>query len=400
MKKKRLLLELHMKSAWKLFPMMLLGTLVMTLILGISLYMMVNYEIHREDVGKYEVALVVEDDNIYTHMAISYLYGEKMVSDFCHIEEMTSEEAAVSLKDGSVSAVVYVPEGFMQGVLEGNNIPARIILEHAGIGSKSGQFRSMISAAALDLGLTQAAIYAVDDLCVKYGKLEAIQESENYLNQELFRFFMGRSKVLKKVSVSATGDLSIPVFYSAVFLVMLLFFQMMLMGRFFITENSMFRRILINQKNMGIVFLNVSQWASITVMYCILFAVVYIACTFDGIVVLRLGAFVKMAVAIGCVVAIGQLVAHLAKDTVTMALTLFFYGLADLFVAGNLVPQVFLPALINRLGAFCPTRYIVSCMGSGIAGNGQWISVMMTLVIGVIFFCATNVADYYKNQME
>ncbi|MGN0160638.1 MAG: ABC transporter permease [Lachnospiraceae bacterium] len=400
MNKKGMLVQLNIKKAFHYIPLAVLGTLVMGAILGMLVYGVILYEARSgEESAKMPVALVVEDENPYTDMAVSYITGEKTVNDLCDITRMSREEAVGLLNEGKVEAIVLVPENFMNGVLTGDNIPARIILDKAGVGTKSGQFRSLIAAAALDLGVTQAAIYAVDELCVELG-IDAIEESEDYLNVELFKYFMRRSRVLDVNQITATGDLSLVEFYVAVLVVLLLFLIVIVCGKLFIPEHGMFDRILAGKERMGDIFVTLSELHGVILGYYVLLAGLYLCLCLAGFIPFHWASPVILWFVISCVFTIGMFLCRLAGNQVTAALTVFLYTMVDLFTAGNLVPAVFLPELVNRIGMFFPTRYIVRCMGGILTGVVDWKNCGIVLLIAVIFFGGIIIVNRLKNKVE
>ena len=69
-----------------------------------------------------------EEDSSYIGRLASYLGELSSASAGLEFEIMSEEAARRELKDGEVFAIMLIPDGMMEGILWGNNIPATIIL--------------------------------------------------------------------------------------------------------------------------------------------------------------------------------------------------------------------------------------------------------------------------------
>ena len=85
------------------------------------------------------------------------------VKSICDFEYMNKEECLDKLNAGKLYAVMEVPEGFVQDIMNGTNTPVKILLPR-GTGLESRIFKELTDAGASTLGAGQAGIYAGDEL--------------------------------------------------------------------------------------------------------------------------------------------------------------------------------------------------------------------------------------------
>ena len=175
--------------------------------------------------GKVKVALVVDDDNIYVNAAINYLFEDEKVRELCEFTRTDMKTAAEMLLNGEKQAVVLIPEGFFDAIMNGGNVSPKVILKKSGQISSLAYFQEMISAGAKSLAIAQAAIYAADDICRTLAP-EKYNETENYLNRTLMLTVLRRDTLFKTQIVSPTGNVTLAGFYIAGAVMAVILFSM------------------------------------------------------------------------------------------------------------------------------------------------------------------------------
>lgn len=109
------------------------------------------------------LAITAPEGDPVPAMLEEFLPGMKDVSQYCQVKALDHDSAVEGLKNGDVTAVLVLPEGFVQGVLQGSNpdveliVPADRPLE--------AMLTLWVGQSAADLlASVQSAIYAVLDL--------------------------------------------------------------------------------------------------------------------------------------------------------------------------------------------------------------------------------------------
>ena len=109
--------------------------------------------------GRISVGVVLPEDDRLAKQAVSMISSLESVKSMCDVSYLDREEALGKLREGELYAVMEVPEGFIQDIINGTNTPVTVILpENAG--TESRIFKELTDAGATILGASQAGIYA------------------------------------------------------------------------------------------------------------------------------------------------------------------------------------------------------------------------------------------------
>lgn len=384
MKKYREYFGLQLKMVLKTIPVILAGTVVIATLLLVGIIAADNILSQEENqLTAINVALVINDDNRYTDMAISLLMREENIKRMCNFVEMTQEEALKAMKNGEISATIVVPENFLVGILNGANIPARIILPDGNGYSQSIVFRELVNSGATDLATAQAAIYAVNDLCYATG-IDAIQEAEDYLNKKLFMYVLSRNKYYDQVEISKTGDLSVVEFYIASGIVMFLLLGGVVCGEL-MGRDSLAFSICIERSGIKKWMVIMARLLSVSLVYFLMLTAIYIVAGMLGVIDFSPISVLAIAVVSFAVFAINIFVFQLADNRITGTIVLFLSTIIMMFLGGNIIPEMFLPGIVNVIGAFSPTKWLVKLVGQVVTGEVLIQNLMIAMMIGIVF---------------
>lgn len=386
MKKTLTLYTLWLKLALKSIPVILCGTLILAVFVAGTAFAGVKILSGGDERDKIMVALVINDDNTYTQMALSYLLEEETIKEMCTFREMGEDEAQKALKEGEVLAVIIIPENFMVKVLYGEDVSAQLILSEGGTTAQSGIFQKMIRSGAMDLVTAQSAIYAVDDLCRATG-IDAIRESEEYLNLHLLMYALRRNTYFGKQIISDTGDLSPVQFYTAGGIVLLLMLGGITCGELLKKEDETYISSLyrVGIKPHSVLF---AKLLSTSAVYLGIIIVIYIVALFQKAVVFSFAALPAAALVILTVFSINLLIFQVAGNRVAGTLAGFLVTVVMMFLSGNFIPASFLPKLVNDIGNFMPSKWITALCGQILTGEILWHTVGMCFVVLGIMLAA------------
>lgn len=378
-----------LKLALKSIPVILLGTLVFTAFIAGTAFAGMKLLAAKENTDKIPVALVVKDDNTYTRMALSYLLEEESIKEMCSFTEMTEEEAQKALENGQVLAAAVIPENFMSGVLHGGDVTAQVVLSDKGTTSQSKIFQKMIQSGATDLITAQAAIYAVDDLCIVTG-IDAIRESEEYLNKNLLMYALRRNSYFGKNIISDTGDLSVAQFYIAGGIVLLLMLGGITCGELLKREDSTFVSVIYR---LGIrpSFVLFAKLLGASAVYTGLMLIVYVAASCCKAVPFHWMGIPAVVVVVLTVFSVNLLIFQVAGSKMAGMLAGFMITIVMMFLSGNFIPASFLPKLVNDMGNFMPAKWITALCGQMLTGEIRVWNLVICIFIAVVTFFVTAV---------
>lgn len=165
-----------------------------------------------EPPGPVQIALVNEDSNPLSRMAVRMVVGQDRLDSMFEVHPVTREEAGA----GGFGAVITIPDGFLNGVLDGSN-PSPVVEVDAANPLEAVWIRQMARAGAEYLTLAQLCVYTVQE-GVDYG---AELDPDQYtllltdVNLTAMRTVLERDSLLVESPLSATGGLSLPAYYLA-----------------------------------------------------------------------------------------------------------------------------------------------------------------------------------------
>lgn len=121
------LFKLTLKKYMHTVVYALLGAIVPLILIGTIVFCAVKSFDSNAEIEKGTVAVVTEDINDqYMDFAFEYIENLKSITDAVNFKQMSLEEAEKKLKKNDIIAILYLPEGIVDGILYGENIPATI----------------------------------------------------------------------------------------------------------------------------------------------------------------------------------------------------------------------------------------------------------------------------------
>lgn len=305
------------------------------------------------------------------------LPGMKDVSQYCQVRAMDKESAVEGLKSGEITAVLVLPEGFVQGVLEGSNpdveliVPADRPLE--------AMLTLWVGQSAADLlASAQSAIYAVLDLYAQnpvpdldYGQVVT------QINLRFINWTLSRQDMFRMEQLEITDTLPIGLHYGS----SLLCFLALSMVPFFYTlfENGWIRaqrRLLVTGKS---VF---TFWGcSAAACWCLMLVILVPGCW-----IISKGSF-WLCLAAGGLTALFAAAFALFCCTVSdhlgsCGLLSTLSGVVLLALSGGILPPVMMPQVLRSATAYTPISWMRDLMGWS-AGYPAVRPIALILLIGI-----------------
>ncbi|MCD8217919.1 MAG: ABC transporter permease [Clostridiales bacterium] len=182
-----------------------------------------------------DVGIVISpEDETETSLVTQYISSMGSVRSICRFQYLDEEEALEQLEDGSLQAVIVLPDSFYDDVDSGKNTPATLYLPEDGELNVE-IFRELLGDGVSFLQTAEAGVYAVlgvakdADLAVKYSKVGDLVATEYILTA------LGRGILYEQTICLPIGDVN---YYQYYFTSGMLIF-LLLMG---ISFGSLYRR--------------------------------------------------------------------------------------------------------------------------------------------------------------
>ncbi len=426
-----MLVRMQIKSAFKYMPHILLGMVVFVVIIsGITtgaIYM------SQQDSGddKMQVAIVVDEnagvkEQQYVKTAFDFIQNMDSVNAVCDFtQEYALDEAVELLKEHKITALIRIPKGFIDGIMNGKNVPAVVYFNEKTTNFSSTLLRYMMQAGASDLSTAQAGIYAFEDvykdMIIKYQDMpvnnlsnDTFNDSVISLNKSYFSYALDRGIYFKTEKVTENNNLNTMQFYFSSGIVMLLMFTALTCGSFYHKDSKTFRsQIKRNGTLSG--SLCVSKTVGLTVVLGLLYGVAYLLIslssiryiqvrqliTFDNAIVIKdyiikfLISLVALVFLIFCIYLMAGAVYSCISDDTAAVLVLFFIVIVMVFVSGMIIPSAMLPVGIRNISKYFSSYWYMKLAGEIITGNVSLsviiINMLYTILFTVIISCAEKI---------
>lgn len=170
---------------------------------------------------KVNIGVAIPEGESISRLATQYISSMDSVRSVCDFYYLDEQESVEQLKQGTLQAVVVLPEGFYHDVQVGINPPAQIYFPKD-VAQNTQVFEELVTAGVSFLQTAEAGVYAALDTASYYG----IELQGAGLGDTIAYLFV--NQMLKKDSVysarmlSSMGNLSVAEYYYAAGLVILL----------------------------------------------------------------------------------------------------------------------------------------------------------------------------------
>lgn len=170
---------------------------------------------------KVNIGIAIPEGESISRLATQYISSMDSVRSVCDFYYLDEQEAVEQLKQGTLQAVVLLPEGFYHDVQVGINPPAQIYFPKDAA-QNTQVFEELVTAGVSFLQTAEAGVYAALDTASYYG----IELQGAGLGDTIAYLFahqmLKRDSVYSAKMLSSMGNLSVAEYYYAAGLVILL----------------------------------------------------------------------------------------------------------------------------------------------------------------------------------
>lgn len=324
------------------------GLAVMVLLVGMAAFSASKVLYGETSLKKIEVGVVLPEDDALSEKITKMIASLDSVESLCGFSYLEHDEAFQKMKSGELQAVFEVPSGMARGILDGTNQPATIWFPDES-GLEGAVFRELAESGSSMLGTSQAAIYAANECLNIQGVPEQISVSEQDLNRIFLKYAMNREALFRKKTVSAAGNVSTAVFYGISGIVFLMILTGIPAAPFLAPQTEALEQ--------GLRRIGIRRWYPLFCK-CLCMTILLMAVTAGGY-----GWAVQKGYALAgreelaawgltcaAVSAWILLFYEVCRSSAAAILTLFAVNVVFLFLAGGIIPSVFLPELVQKVG--------------------------------------------------
>lgn len=163
------------------------------------------------------VGYVAEDEK-WTQKAIDYITELAAFQNWCRFEPVSEKVGLEAVESGEMTALLVIPQGMLQSILTGENLPATLYL--SGRASQyQGLFETLGNMAVEMLQSAQIQVYATYGLLENGVNQELCNQLSAKIDMENLQFALERDVLFQHHLVQITGNESDTVYFGSIFFV-------------------------------------------------------------------------------------------------------------------------------------------------------------------------------------
>ena len=303
--------------------------------------------------------------------------GMEDVGQYCRFKAMDAASARAGLADGSVTAILALPEGFIQGILNGTNPDVELIVP------ADRPLESMLTlwvgqSAADLLAAFQSGIYGVLDLYLQDPPAGlSYEQVVSQINLRYISWTLNRQDLFRVQEISVTGQLPIGLHYG----LSLLCFLILALAPFFY---GIFDKVfLISQRRLLALGRTPASCGAAAILTVWLFVLVIVL---PGTVLITGGKIlpsvvVSALVSILCTAWIS--ICCLCTGSVSgCGILSSLLSLCSLALSGGILPPVMLPQGLRKMMALSPVTWMRQLLATpaGYESRQAWLILLICTV--------------------
>ncbi|NCB93207.1 MAG: ABC transporter permease [Clostridia bacterium] len=400
-------LKLQIKRMSKSFPIIFLMTLLLAGSFGLLAWMQMS--ISQNDEGKQKVALGIVGDAKDSYLGFGISALEQMDSSrFTVSFVMFDEEAKAKrqLEDGKIGGYILIPEGFVDSVVTGENLPVTYVAGGGQGGMGSQLIRELAESVSVMITETQAGIYGMQNYYIENDVLDTLYEDADRLNLKYFDVVLGREKMYKIETFSDTGGLSIAGYYVCALLLVFLLLWGMNCAALMVRDDLSLEKVLkaaglkvgLQAAGEFIAYLGlmIANYLGIIMLLAVGMKVSDLAfAEISGI-----GDLLSFAAGVWpvvlCVSALQFLIYNLVNGLISGLLLNFLGAIVLGYLSGCFYPLSYFPQMIQKLAAFLPTGIAMEYMKNVIRKKNSGAQFFQLLLYTAVFVTAAVLLKKHK----
>jgi len=385
-------LSLQIKRAVHKLPVLLWGIFLLIGLIGIVAYCSISIYTHSMEQGllseKLSIDLVLQDTGKDTSLALQFVENMESTKDILSFRTVSMEEAYRDLEEQNTVAVMILPPGILQSILDGTNQSIQIIFP-ATSDLSTLVVRELTSSGAVMLDAAQSGIYTLTDLYIEENLQSYLADSYEKLNQINLSYALARDRLFTTKNTSVLGDNSVLTYYisSAIWLVLLLFG---ILCAPFLSHESICFTDKLRQAGITTPFLVLSKWITTFIIYtiiCILLLGIgsFIFPEYFAIPLTSLSIeffFLIIAFTAAYVVLFYEITPNAALGILCITIC----SILLLFLSGGFIPIAFFPDSLKAISHILPTTYGLRSLSSILSRQSTEQSVLYPLM-GYTLLC-------------
>ena len=405
---KKIYYNLQLKRAFKLYPSILIITLVIITCIGICAASLMGLSGNDESKKVFNVGLVGNAEDAYLGMGISALKNIDNSRYYINLTEMTEEEAVKALEEKKIAGYAYIPDNFVRDVMNGTNTPVEYVTTENPAGFGDVLEKEVVLMVSDLVTESQKSNYSVRALAKDKGVSKGVGKKLEKLNFAYINYILNRTNTQKLIITGIKDELT----YGGYYICAILVFFLMIWG---ISCNKLLGEThyelsrLLNIRGIGIKEQMASKFISfgaVTLVTLFILALIFgvvASNTSFGIpelmsanILTCAGFIVKILPVVIMFTAMHIMLYELFTGSVGSILAQFLTAIGLGYISGLFYPNTFFPEGVQIFAEILPSGAAFAYVRKALSGGLLLKEFLIVTVYAVIFFSASVILRKYK----
>lgn len=392
-------LNLQLKRSLKIYPSILLVTLVTVIGIALVAGVLVHGSINSSDKKKLRIGIVGDTSESYLGVGITALKELDNSRYAIELIETDKEYAERAVRSGEFSGYLSIPEGFLHDIWTGKNTPAEYVVLNDTTGFETVLMSEVASVVSEWVIRAQNTVSSLDSVVMAEGTPEQKKKIDthimniNFINLESI---LSRNEVYETKTIGISDYISLEGYYVCGVLMFFMLIWGVSCNKLLIRTNYALPRSLCARgiKSAEQVFCEYAGYLCITLITAFgggfLLGIAMVFSDFGIIEFQNKNLFdclifvIKLVPVIVMITVMQIMMYELVPGTVNSVVLQLFVAVAFAYVSGCFYPNYFFPSAVEKFGAVLPSgvgmTYIRKCMRGDLT-FGNLGAVIMYIVV-------------------
>lgn len=203
----------QLKRVLKVFPTIIVTTLFLLLSIALLMWVVLDKNNSSEKKQIVQIGLTGDLEGSYLGIGIQTIQNLDSSRFAISFVDMTEEEAKEQLMQGKISAYVIVPDGFVESVTLGENLPLTYVTSTRATGVGSMVMNELVDTISKIVVESQNAIYGTQSFMLENGMKDIYWDATDELYLRIVNFVLGRTQVYELETLGVANNPSLPGYY-------------------------------------------------------------------------------------------------------------------------------------------------------------------------------------------
>lgn len=311
------------------------------------------------------IGIIMKADSAYSRSAydfISNMDSYKSTCDFIDID--SKDEGMEALNNGSINALIIVPDNIISSIMDGTNTPVEVIYPEDGSLQTFILNELFVSTSSM-LGTSQAAIYSVLSLCRELDISENdFRQASTEINNLFLNHVLSRTDFFETKELNVTGSYTVIEHYTAALIFLLLSLCSIMFMSFFKSHNQAVINLLkangINRFHAAFSQF-IAVWSVLYLFYLVIYILFGIISRLNSLFSVYINIKgLLFGVLLSAIIAItATIISRLPVSLSGCSLLLFALILIIAYTGGLIIPELLLPKIFRNICPYTPGNAII-----------------------------------------